>query len=52
MQAQGLEADGADALVSGSKEEPYFRLAELIDGLHRIAHHEQRASVALVPTRG
>ncbi len=42
----------AYADVGDFQEQAHFRLAETVDGLHRVAHQEQTAAVALLPARG
>ena len=38
--------------MPGLEEEAHLRLAEAIDRLHRVAHQEQRAAIALFPPGG
>ena len=38
--------------LPGLDKQAYFRLAEAVDGLHRVAYEEQGASVAITPTGG
>ena len=47
----GLERHAADAFLGRLQEERHVRLAERIDGLHRVADAEQRPAVAALPAR-
>ena len=42
----------ADAALRASQEQAHLRVPEAVDGLHRVADHEQRAPVALLPAGG
>ncbi len=46
------ERDRSDALARGFQKQRHLGLAETVDGLHRVAHDEERAAVALFPARG
>ena len=52
LRVSGVSCDAADALLPGLEEERDLRLAEAVDGLHRVADQEQRAAVILLPARG
>src|SRR6202020_1121880 len=47
-----LQPHGADAVRARREEQADLRIAEAVDGLHRIADDEQRAGVALLRRRG
>src|SRR6267142_5150353 len=49
---EALERDAAEALVPRLEEERDLRLAEAVDGLHRVADEEERAAVAFLPAGG
>jgi hypothetical protein len=48
-QRQAFERDAADALLPGLEEERDLRLAEAVDGLHRVADQEEGAAIVPLP---
>ena len=48
-QLQRLQSDRAEAGAAHGREAADLGIAEPVDGLHRIAHQEQRASIAFRP---
>ena len=49
---QRCEAHVADSMLARADEQADLRVTEAVDRLHRIAHDEQRAPIALLPGRG
>ena len=52
LERERRQAHLADAFVPRPEEQAHLRLAEAVDGLHRVAHHEHRAPVAFLPAGG
>ncbi len=51
MSVRGSKPNLTDALSLRPQEQTNLGLAKAIDRLHRVANHEERSPIALLPTR-